>query len=163
MKPGTEVGLGSGHIVLDGDLVPPKGAQPPIFGTCLSWTNNWMDEDATWCGGKPRPRPHCVRIQLPLKRGHTTPHFSAHVFCGQAVAHLSYCWAFVIFAGWAWKWLFVHPKWAFWGLWSLKWGAASTRLQKGTHPCIIPRRLSHQMRKFVDGSDVYREFLKKGV
>jgi len=25
----TEVGLGSGHIVLDGDPAPPKGAQPP--------------------------------------------------------------------------------------------------------------------------------------
>ena len=31
MKLGMEVGLGSGHIVLDGDLAPPEGAQPPIF------------------------------------------------------------------------------------------------------------------------------------
>jgi len=28
---GTEVGLGQGDIVLDGDPGPPKGAQPPIF------------------------------------------------------------------------------------------------------------------------------------
>jgi len=21
----------------------------------------WMDQDTTWCGGKPRPRGHCVR------------------------------------------------------------------------------------------------------
>jgi len=35
---GTEVGLGPGHIVLDGDPAPPpKGAQPPIFGPCLLW------------------------------------------------------------------------------------------------------------------------------
>ena len=31
----TEVGLGPGHIVLDGDpaLLPKKGAEPPIFGS----------------------------------------------------------------------------------------------------------------------------------
>jgi len=25
------------------------------------WPNSWIDQDATWCGGRPRPRPHCVR------------------------------------------------------------------------------------------------------
>jgi len=56
---GMEVGLGPCHIVLDGN---PKGAQPPpIFGPCLLWPNSWMDQDATWYGGRPRPRRHCVR------------------------------------------------------------------------------------------------------
>ena len=33
MPLGTKVGLGPGHIVLNGDPAPPsKGAQPPIFG-----------------------------------------------------------------------------------------------------------------------------------
>jgi len=50
---GMEVGLGPGHIVLDGDPAPPKGlshcvrwghsypkrAQPPIFSPCLLWPN----------------------------------------------------------------------------------------------------------------------------
>jgi len=39
---GLEVGLGSGHIVVDGDSAPlPKnGTQPPpIFGPCLLWPN----------------------------------------------------------------------------------------------------------------------------
>ena len=41
---GTGVGLGPGHIVLDGDPAPPsptKRAQQPlsIFGTCLLWPN----------------------------------------------------------------------------------------------------------------------------
>jgi len=49
MKLGTEVGLGPGHIVLDGDPAPP----PP--------------------------------------KGHSAPQFSAHVYCGQTVAHLRYC------------------------------------------------------------------------
>ena len=34
-----QVGLGPGHIVLDGDPAIPKGAQPPIFGPCLLWPN----------------------------------------------------------------------------------------------------------------------------
>ena len=61
---GTEVGLGPGHNVLDGDPAPPpkKGTQqPPIFGLCVLWPNCWTDQDATWSGGRPRPRPHCVR------------------------------------------------------------------------------------------------------
>jgi len=55
---GTEMGLGPGHIVLDGDPapLPIKGHSPPIFGRCLLWANAWMDEDATWCGDKSRTR-----------------------------------------------------------------------------------------------------------
>jgi len=52
MKLDTEVELGPGHIVLDGDAAPPKG--------------------------------------------HAPPQFSAHVYCGQTVSHLRYCWALVI-------------------------------------------------------------------
>ena len=42
MPLGTEVGLGPGDIVLDGDPAPPrKGAagysSPPLFGPCLLW------------------------------------------------------------------------------------------------------------------------------
>ena len=37
MKLGMQVGLGPGHIVLDGEPTPPpkKGPQRPIFGRCL--------------------------------------------------------------------------------------------------------------------------------
>ena len=40
-KLGTVVDLGPGHIVLDGDPVPPKkeAQQPPLFGPCLLWPN----------------------------------------------------------------------------------------------------------------------------
>jgi len=71
--------------VLDGDPVPPKGAQPPIFSPCLLWPNGWMDQDATWYGGRSRSRRHCVRwgTQLPLKRGTAPSPLSAHVYCGQ--------------------------------------------------------------------------------
>jgi len=68
-RPG-KVDLGRGHIVLDGDPAPPKkGQSPTIFTPCLLWPNDWMDQDATWYGGRPRPRRHCVGwgTQLPLK------------------------------------------------------------------------------------------------
>ena len=61
MKLGTEVGLGPGHIVLDRDsATPERGHSPPIFGPCPLWRNGWMNYDATWYGGRPWPRPHCV-------------------------------------------------------------------------------------------------------
>jgi len=52
MPLGMEVGLGPGHIVLDGDPASPKrgpastkGAQPQLFGPCLLWPNGWIDQD----------------------------------------------------------------------------------------------------------------------
>ena len=73
-----------------------KGAQPPIFGPCLLWPNGWMDQHATWYGGRSRPRPYCVRWgPTPPGKGHSTPSFSAHVYFGQTVTHLSFCWAVV--------------------------------------------------------------------
>jgi len=53
----TEVCLDPGHIVLVWDPAPlqKRAAQPPIFGPCLLWPNGWMDQDATWYGGRPRP------------------------------------------------------------------------------------------------------------
>jgi len=50
MKLGTQVGLGPGHIVLDGNLAPPpsKGAQlSPIFDPYLLRPSGYMDQDAT--------------------------------------------------------------------------------------------------------------------
>jgi len=44
--------LGAGDIVLDGDPIPPKGAQ--------LWPNGCLDQDATWYEGRPLPRPHFV-------------------------------------------------------------------------------------------------------
>jgi len=29
--------------------------------------------------------------QLPRRKGHSSPFFPAYVYCGQTVAHLSYC------------------------------------------------------------------------
>ena len=74
---GTEVNIGPVHVVLDGvpAALPKKGAQPPVFGPCLLWPNGWMDEDVTWYGSRPRPRPHCVRRgpSFPRERGTAKP------------------------------------------------------------------------------------------
>jgi len=53
MPLGTEVDLSPGHIVLDGD---PQRGTAAIFGAYLLWPNGWMDQDATWQGGRPQPR-----------------------------------------------------------------------------------------------------------
>jgi len=70
---GTEVGLSLGDIVLDGDptLPPPKGHSPsPIFGQCPLWPNGWRDNDATWYGGRPRPR----RVRVRWEPSSAQPH-----------------------------------------------------------------------------------------
>ena len=71
---GTQVGLSPGHIVLDGDSAPLH----PIFGPCLLWPNGRMDQDATLCGGKCRPRRRCVRWSRSSK-GAQQPVFSSCV------------------------------------------------------------------------------------
>jgi len=85
MPLGMDVGLDPSDIVLDGDPAPPSengGRPPPIFGLCLLWPNGCMDQDATWYGGRPRPRPHCARCGLSSPHQKGAPVF-AHVCCGQ--------------------------------------------------------------------------------
>jgi len=75
MQLGTEVGLSPEDFVFDGDPtpLPKRGRSYPIFGPCLMRSNGCMDQDATWYGGRPRPRRHCVRWgpSYPQKKGHT--------------------------------------------------------------------------------------------
>ena len=70
-------------------LSSPYAIVPLSVLSCLSvcdvgitWPNGWMDQDETWHGDMPRPRPHCVRWGPSSSKGHS-PHFSAHVCCGQ--------------------------------------------------------------------------------
>ena len=73
----TEVDLGPGHSELDGEPAPlRKGhSSPPLFGPCLLRPNGWMDRDVNWYGGRPRPRPRCVRWEpsSPTERGTAAP------------------------------------------------------------------------------------------
>jgi len=49
MKMGKDIGLGPGHIVLDGDPAPHKKgeAHSPHFSANVLWPNGWMDQYAT--------------------------------------------------------------------------------------------------------------------
>jgi len=73
----TKVGLSPGNTVFDADPAPPpKGQSPPIFDPCLLWPNSWVDQDANWYEGRPRPKQHCVTwgSSFPHK-GHSPPIF----------------------------------------------------------------------------------------
>jgi len=64
MPLGMEVGLGPGDFVFDGDPAAPQKKRPspnPIFAHVYCGGNGWVDQDATWYGGKPGPRRRCVR------------------------------------------------------------------------------------------------------
>jgi len=77
---------------------------PPIFGPCLLWLNGWMDHDATWYEGRPRPRPDCVTwgsSDPPPKKAHS-PQLSASLLWPNS-RHLIYCWALVIFVMHRWE------------------------------------------------------------
>jgi len=75
MPLGVELGLGPGHIVLDGTQLPsPKRGHTPNFRPMSTvHANGCMDQDATWCGIRPRPRSHYARRgpSPPPKREHS--------------------------------------------------------------------------------------------
>jgi len=92
MKLGMEAGLGPGHIALDGDPAPSKGAQPPIFGPYPLY-----DQTAGWIKMPLSTEVNLIGSGDFVLYGDPAPppvgawHSSAHVYCGQTVAHLSYC------------------------------------------------------------------------
>jgi len=72
------LGFGPGHIVLDGDPASPKrGTAPPVFGLCLLWPNDWMDQDIS--GTEVDHGPDHIVLDgdpaPPPKKGHDTPLF----------------------------------------------------------------------------------------
>jgi len=74
---GREVGFGPSNTVLDRDPVHP------IFGPCQLRPNGWMDQDATWYGGRPWSRPHYVRWGPKLTQKGHSQQFLAHVCCDE--------------------------------------------------------------------------------
>jgi len=91
---GMEVGIGQTTLCSMGtQLLQKKGTAPhPIFDPCLLWLNGRMDEDATWYGGRPRPRPHCIRRgPSSPQKGHSSPLSFRPMSIVATVAQLSYC------------------------------------------------------------------------
>jgi len=105
---GREVDFRPSDIVLDGDPAP------------LSW----MDQDATWYGGRPRPRPHCVRWgpSFPIKNGHSPPLFCPCLF-------------------WSNGWMDQDATWYIGRPrprpHCVTWGPSSTPRKRGTAPTIF--------------------------
>ena len=94
MKLGTQVGLGPGHIVLDGDAAPPKKGHNPQFSAHVrcGQTAGWI-KMPSWYGAL-GPGDFVLDwdpASPPLRKRHSSSFFSAAVYCGQMVAHLSYC------------------------------------------------------------------------
>jgi len=62
MPLGVEMGLGPGHIMLDGDTapLPKKGGVPlPNFRPISIVAKRLDASSATWYGGRPHPRRLC--------------------------------------------------------------------------------------------------------
>jgi len=78
MPLGMDIGLGPGGTVLD--PAPLLCAPALIFGPCLLWPNGWMDQDATWYGGRPRPRPHYTRRGFNPQKGGGVGHSPPPIF-----------------------------------------------------------------------------------
>jgi len=78
-----EVGLGPGHIVLDGDPAPPppKGHSPQFLSHIC------CGQIAAWSEGRPQPRRLCVRwgprSPSPKRARAPLPKLLAHVYCDQ--------------------------------------------------------------------------------
>jgi len=99
MKLGVQAGLSPGHTVLDWDPAPSpqRGTAPTIFGPYLMWPNGWMDQDATWYGGRPRPRRLCLgwgpSCPLPRKgRGAPSPIFGPFLLWPNGCMHQEATW-----------------------------------------------------------------------
>jgi len=94
MPLGMEIGLSPGDFVLDGGPAPlPKGGGRPNFRfMSIVAKRRWMDQGATWYGGRPRPRRHCVRRgpSCPAKMAQQPSSFRRMSIVA-TVAHLSYC------------------------------------------------------------------------
>jgi len=91
MPHSREVDLSRSEFVLDRDPAPsPKRGQShlPNFRPCLLWPNDWMHQDATWYGGRPRPRRHCFRWRhsspSPRRGGAPSPIFGPCQLCQTA-------------------------------------------------------------------------------
>jgi len=75
---GTELSLGPSDIVLDGDPAPRKkghSSPSPIFGSCLLWSNGWMDQNATGCEGRPQSLATVLDGDPAPPKGHRLPNF----------------------------------------------------------------------------------------
>jgi len=93
---GTKIGVGPGDIVRWGSSSPKRGGEPPNFRPMsVVWPNGWTDQDGTWYEGGIGSGDIVLHGDPASPKRATAPQFLVHVYCGQTVAHLSYCGALV--------------------------------------------------------------------
>jgi len=86
MALGMELGLGPGHIVLDGDPAPPqKGPKAHQFSAhvCCGQTAAWIKMPLSTEVGPAYATLCSMWTHLPSPNGAQTPQFSVNVRCGQ--------------------------------------------------------------------------------
>jgi len=87
---GTEVGLSPGHIPQGGCTAAPPQFSAHVYRIFYLYLSGWIKT--------PLSMAHLGSGQIlldgdpsPPRKGLDGPLFSAHVYCGETVAHLSYC------------------------------------------------------------------------
>ena len=89
MPLGRERDLGPGDIVLDGDPAPPQRGTALQFSVHVNSGKIWVDGSRCHLvrrGTEVGLGPDDIVLDwdlAPHNEGHSTPHFSAHVYCGQ--------------------------------------------------------------------------------
>jgi len=88
----TEVCLGPGLIVLDGDPAPhlQRGTASNFWPICCGQTAGWIKMPLGMNVGLGPGHIVLHGDPDPPEKGHS-PQFLAHVYCDQTIAHLSYC------------------------------------------------------------------------
>ena len=84
MKVGVQVGLGPGHILLDGDHAPtPQRGTAPNFWPMSILAKQLHGSRCHWYGGRPQPRRHCGRWgpSSPYPNGARPPQFFGPCLC----------------------------------------------------------------------------------
>jgi len=113
MSLGMEVGLSPEDFVFDGYPVPvpKKGGAPAQFSAYVLWPNGWTDQDGTWNGCGPWPRPHCARwgTSSPPQKGAESPIFVPFLLS-------SNCWMNHD-NSLAWRWALVQATLSHCGRW----------------------------------------------
>jgi len=74
---------------------------------------------------------------LPLPQRGTATKFLAHVYCGQMVAHLSYCWALVIVFGVLSPEKILHWKVRYLSSWPIKCSHSNLKKKLKSHFSVI--------------------------
>jgi len=83
------MGVGAGLYMCDVVVKSSRSLSHLLMSSCILWSSGWMHHNATWYGGRPRPRRLCVKWgPSPSLKRVRSPQFSARVYCGQTAGRI---------------------------------------------------------------------------